>query len=588
MRFAYSRASLVLLAALLLTPAAFAQAVNPVTQIGGAGFDNGRELATDASGNLFAAGVFEGTVDFDPGSGVVNRTAASSGGDAFLVSYTPAGVLRFANNFGGQGSVDVNDIDVDAAGNVYIAGSFNAFITLNPADPNQELDAVRVRDGFVASYTPAGALRFGFNIGTADFDQAISIAVTASGGFFVTGIIEGTADFDPGAGVAELTSSGGQYYAASYDASGNYRSAFLLASFVSATSIAVDPSGNVFIGGVFQGTVDFDPGDGIAGATSVGGNADGFLASYASDLTFRRVSTFGNSEFSGGSLTPQFLATDGSGNLYVTGLLGGEIDFDPGSGETLIDNDNTTGNVFVASYDASGALRSAFLVEGRGNAAVLGIDVDASGGTSIAGFFLGGTLDFDPSGGEATRGDNTTNNFGFVASYTASGGYRFVNVFTNSVGSDVASAPSGAIYTSGLFTTIADFDQSDAELLRSSVNGSADVYIVGLNADGSLLTGNPTAIPSAAELNASLRLSVAPNPATHSAAASVETDRAQDVRVAVYDALGRQVAVLFDGMLMPGQSQTLTVDASALPAGLYMVRLTGETIRQTRTLVVAR
>ena len=51
-------------------------------------------------------------------------------------------------------------------------------------------------------------------------------------------------------------------------------------------------------------------------------------------------------------------------------------------------------------------------------------------------------------------------------------------------------------------------------------------------------------------------------------------DRRSPLRVAVYDLLGREVAVLYNGDADPG-TRTLTWQPSAtLPAGMYIVRMT--------------
>jgi hypothetical protein len=57
--------------------------------------------------------------------------------------------------------------------------------------------------------------------------------------------------------------------------------------------------------------------------------------------------------------------------------------------------------------------------------------------------------------------------------------------------------------------------------------------------------------------------------------------------VAVYDVLGREVAVLHDG-LTSAQEETVTFDASALPAGLYIVRLEAEGVASARRVIHVR
>jgi hypothetical protein len=65
--------------------------------------------------------------------------------------------------------------------------------------------------------------------------------------------------------------------------------------------------------------------------------------------------------------------------------------------------------------------------------------------------------------------------------------------------------------------------------------------------------------------------SLHPNPASLQTVVELELPSANKVRVAVFDVLGRRVAVLHDGPLGAG-AHRLRLDASALPAGVYVVR----------------
>lgn len=85
-----------------------------------------------------------------------------------------------------------------------------------------------------------------------------------------------------------------------------------------------------------------------------------------------------------------------------------------------------------------------------------------------------------------------------------------------------------------------------------------------------------------------LRLrSIFPNPASRAATAAFELDAPQHVRVVVYDLLGREVAVIHEGALDAGMFE-VRIDASVLPAGLYLVRLAGQRDAATLPLTVVR
>lgn len=82
-------------------------------------------------------------------------------------------------------------------------------------------------------------------------------------------------------------------------------------------------------------------------------------------------------------------------------------------------------------------------------------------------------------------------------------------------------------------------------------------------------------------------LTVGPNPTRGDATVRFSLDRAQRVRLAVYDALGREVAVAAEGHLAAGPAEA-TVPTADLPTGVYVVRLQGESGAVTRQLSVVR
>lgn len=78
-----------------------------------------------------------------------------------------------------------------------------------------------------------------------------------------------------------------------------------------------------------------------------------------------------------------------------------------------------------------------------------------------------------------------------------------------------------------------------------------------------------------------------PNPAQAVATVPLNLTAAVDVRVAVYDVLGRRVATLHEGPLDAG-AHALSLDATALPAGVYVVRVTAPGFTATQRLTVVR
>lgn len=79
-----------------------------------------------------------------------------------------------------------------------------------------------------------------------------------------------------------------------------------------------------------------------------------------------------------------------------------------------------------------------------------------------------------------------------------------------------------------------------------------------------------------------------PNPTSGIALVSIASQQARHIRIQVFDALGRRVRALFDGVIASGVGRELTIDTSALPTGVYFVRANDDSSAQTRTLTVAR
>jgi hypothetical protein len=100
-------------------------------QIGGADFDIGLSLDIDASGNVYTAGAFQSTVDFDPGNNSFNFTALN-GFNAFISKLDGAGNFVWAKQFGGvAGGSGAYSVVLDAAENIYTTGTFGGTIDFN-------------------------------------------------------------------------------------------------------------------------------------------------------------------------------------------------------------------------------------------------------------------------------------------------------------------------------------------------------------------------------------------------------------------------------------------------------------------------
>ena len=132
-------------------------------------------------------------------------------------------------------------------------------------------------------------------------------------------------------------------------------------------------------------------------------------------------------------------------------------------------------------------------------------------------------------------------------------------------------------------TTTVEVTDGTLDLDFVTVANNAKLSAVVVRSTGA--TAARTASAEASTADAAAR--VFPNPTGAAATVAFGLAEAVDVRLEVFDALGRRVAVLLDGPAEAG-SHRARFDAGALPAGVYVWRLAAGARVETGQIVVAR
>jgi hypothetical protein len=242
-------------------------------RVGAASEDRLNAMTVDKDGNVNAAGYFNATVDFDPGSGTVNLTA-TSGPDIFILKLDAAGNYTWAKRVGSVTSIDFADaLAIDGTGNVYITGNFSGTVDFDPGTGTANLTAAGAGvygDVFVLKLDASGNYKWAKKAGATEDDFGKAIAVDAGGNVYTTGSFNGTVDFDPGSGTANLTSAGStDVFIQKLDSTGSYSWSAQIGgtSIDNAYGIKADGAGSIYVTGNFRNTADLDPTSGTANHT---------------------------------------------------------------------------------------------------------------------------------------------------------------------------------------------------------------------------------------------------------------------------------------------------------------------------------
>lgn len=214
------------------------------------GSDMGNALATDAVGNIFVIGVFEGTADFE----AINVTSAG-GPDVFIAKYNTAGNIIWVTTAGGAGLDYGTDIILDK-NELFFTGSF----AFTAAFGSTNLTTIGYGDIFIARADTAGNITMAAGAeaqNSGAYSDAFGIARDGSGNILVTGRLSGTADF----GSNSLTSIGYEdLIVAKYNTSNTWewiRQAGGSDADMSGERVAVDEDNNIYVTGFMMDTVDF-------------------------------------------------------------------------------------------------------------------------------------------------------------------------------------------------------------------------------------------------------------------------------------------------------------------------------------------
>lgn len=380
----------------------------------------------DGAGNIYLTGSFGGRT-LTLGSVTLTGIGYS---DVFVAKLDATGTVLWAKNFGGSGAYAYGQgIAVDGSGNVFLGGYFHNANLTTPA-----LTKIGTLDAFALKLNSSGTVLWSQNFGGSGaivYGQGIS--VDGSGSVYVGGYFQSANLTTPAvtmigyqdAVIFKLDASGTITWAKNFGGSG---------ASVSGRSIAVDESGNVYMGGDLSGNL-------TTPAVTRIGSRDVFAFKLNSGGAVTWAQNFGGS---GATVNCMSIAVDGSGNVYLTGNYFYANLTNPIL--TKIGNEEA----FAFKLDSSGAVAWAkSLVDSDSTVIGQSIAVDGSGNVYVGGYFTGVSLT-NPALTKIGIRDafafklDSSGNVAWAKNFGGSGAYTY--------GQSIAVDGSGNIYLGGYFT----------------------------------------------------------------------------------------------------------------------------------------
>jgi hypothetical protein len=347
---------------------------------GGAILDSAYGVAVNTEGDPFVTGAFNGTVDFDPGSGVEEHNSVGSG-DGYVSSFDRDGNFKWVSTWG-----DINydsgwAIAVDYSSYVYATGSYNS-------------------DIYITKFSPDGSFGFGTIIGGAGSDNGRGISRNNDGRLLVGGSFEGTVDFDPDPVGEDIHVGAGSLdaFLCSFDKDGDFLWAKTWGStgLDEAMDVEIHGINTIFAVGRFDGSVDFDPDPVGEEIHDSAGWQDAFMSKFDGDGEFEFAKTWGAP---GAYLEWEYAEGVAIGNtldVYVCGRFGTTVDFDPGSGTTELASNGVV-DAYVVKFNVLGGFQWARGWGGLYEDAARRVAVNQLGDVFVTGYYWN-IADFDPSG----------------------------------------------------------------------------------------------------------------------------------------------------------------------------------------------
>ena len=400
----------------------------------------------DNTGNIVQIGRIQGSADMDPAAGPTDTSYSLPGYNYYLSKTSPSGKLKWIKYFRSPTFISFFEfvgLKVNSQNEIIVVGNFYGLLDFDLSTSG--VDTLRSHfptypDYFVSKYDSLGNYIWAFNIGdpTTSNIEAKNVELMANDNILIGANPNGIVDVDPGTNIH--ISIVGNANLICYDTDGNYvwnnriitansyaintkalqtdlsGNSFLLSvgyyeltvnkfdnvgialwtkkignfstgDRVDPKSIILDKqTGDIYIAGSFEGTVDFDPGALVVNRTASSNQyQDGFIAKYDQNMNLIWVNNYaGKIVFGNDGLN--FINNE----IIAVGSITNTVNF----GNSVVLTGNSTLSPFCIRIDTNGITQNGFSINGTGNFNTVSNAINNSFVTS--GYITANT-DMDPS-----------------------------------------------------------------------------------------------------------------------------------------------------------------------------------------------
>jgi len=389
--------------------------------------------------------------------------------------------------YGGTQLESPSDFTINSQGDIISVGYSLGGIDLDPSVSGvSNYTNNGSRDIFIQTLNENGDFLWAKSIGSTGQDVANKVAIDNSDNIYILGRFDGTVDFNPGGSNGTLTSNGGyDIYLLKLANNGDFLWVKQIGNSTNefANSLKLDANNNVYLSGVFSGTIDFGMGGTSMLETSAGSD-DAFVLKLDNDGNYGWVYAFGGTgqDYSGGILL------NDAGDVYLFGGFANTVDFEYGAGTTsltsagfffgldsyLLKIDNSGSFVWVKNTGTS-----------VGDVFAFHSEIDNMGNIYTTGS-IEDITDFDPSINVYDASTSSPSNTAttYIQKLNSDGDLVWVKLNGNLDAYNLAFTSSNNILLVGEFSGTKDFDLGAGNFDMIPVNSTYALFFQTLNDNG--------------------------------------------------------------------------------------------------------